>query len=173
VRHVETNGTENGLDALPGLNHGVNAAESAAPPRQGDVDGFGCQPPVEFCLLQLGPPRAQQALDLLLELVDARALFPLALGLERSQPLEHGSERTLLAQEAGLGIFKCRGVVRLCELFFRLSDQIVDLRCHSVPFQMQTEPHGAPFAIKQSTRWIRLPELPWPAQPPQQSRPCR
>src|SRR5690606_26173824 len=121
VGNVETNGTEDRLNALPGLNDRVYPTEAASASRQRDIDCFCSQPTIELGLLQLGTAGVQQSLDLLLELVDACALFALAIGIKRGQALEHGGQRTLLAKKARLCVFQRRCVLRLCELFLCLN----------------------------------------------------
>src|SRR5690606_37928112 len=146
VSHVKTDATEDAFHPLPGLEDGGNAAKPPAPPAQSDIDGLSAQEPDEIRMLQFRAAGIEQRFNLLLELVDACALLTLAFWVQRSQPLEQRGQGALLAQKPGFCVLERARIVGLRELFFRLNDQIIDLGCHFLPFQMQTEPHGAPFA---------------------------
>ncbi len=126
VGHVETDRTEDLLDALPGADHRVDAARAASPAGQGDVDGLGRQALVQHGLGQFGPPRVQQRLDLLLGLVDLRAARALFLALQGCEALEQRSQRPLLAQEGGFFVFQRGGIPGLGEAFTGLGNQFVE-----------------------------------------------
>src|SRR5690606_4063309 len=93
--------------------------------RQGYIDGFLRQPPVELGLRQLRAPLIQQSLDLLLDTVNVSTLSTFLLGVKLCQPFQQFCQRALLSEETGLGIFKSCRVGSLCKLFLRLDNQVI------------------------------------------------
>ena len=125
IGHIKTYRAEDFLDTLPRADHGMDAANAAAPPRQRDIDGFSGKTRIELSLGHFSPARVEQRLDRLLDLIDSRAFDALLLGIELCEPFEQFGQRPLLAEESRLGVLKRRRISGSGELRPGLFNQVI------------------------------------------------
>jgi hypothetical protein len=100
----------------------VHAAAAAAAPRERHVERFLGQARAELRVGELGAPRLERALDLLLRRVESRAGRSLLLYGKIFQSGLELRKLARLAQEAGLGVLERRGVARRGEIAERTLD---------------------------------------------------
>ncbi|MCY1448823.1 hypothetical protein D9M71_655260 [compost metagenome] len=122
----------------------MDAARRAAAARERDVNGFGCQPGIQFRLRQRGAAQVQELFDLLLGLIDPGAHLALLLGIELAQGFQQHRQRAFLAQEPSLCVFQRGGVGSRGEPFLRLGDQVVNRQSHEIQPSKRKRGHYSP-----------------------------
>ena len=133
VGHIETDGTEDLLDAFDDQRDRMQPAPAGAAPRQRNIQTLagqtGFQPLLADGLGALG----QQRLDALLDLVERLAPFGLFGPHQLAQLPEQRGQRAGLAQKGGLGIGQGCFVPDRREAAARLFDQRVQIMLHVFP----------------------------------------